>query len=241
MRTWRRSAGSRRRWAGRARDRALRAIPMIGAVIFDLDGLLADTERLHRRAWRETLATRGIAVTDEEYAEHWIRSGLGIAEYLELHGIDVALEGLRADKARLYNHLVAMSACAMPGAVALVEALHGKKRLALATSSYLESATAVFSCVPVAHYFEVIATHESASRRKPHPDVLLYTAAMLGVFPDECVLLEDAEKGILAAHAAGMKSIAVPTDDTRDNDFSKATLVVPSLEAVSLELIDSLG
>ena len=88
---------------------------------------------------------------------------------------------------------------------------------------------------------EVIATYESAPRRKPHPDVLLYVAARLGVALTECVALDDAEKGIVAAHAAGMKSIAVPTDDTRHNDFSKATLVLPSLEAISLELIDSLG
>ena len=125
--------------------------------------------------------------------------------------------------------------------VALVRALHGRKRLALATSSYRESATAVLARVDVGRYLDVIATYESAPRRKPHPDVLLYVASQLGVPPDRCVALDDAEKGIVAAHAAGMKSIAVPTPDTRDNDFSRATLVVPSLDAVSLEMIDSLA
>jgi HAD superfamily hydrolase (TIGR01509 family) len=214
---------------------------MIEAVIFDLDGLLADTERLHSEAWRRTLAADGIVVSEEEYAEHWIRAGLGIAEYLEIHRLAVDLDGLRRRKAEAYYELVGSSACAMPGAIALVAAVHGRKRTALATSSYLESATAVLARVDVGRYLEVIATYESAPRRKPHPDVFLYVADRLGVAPASCVAIDDAEKGILAAHAAGMKSIAVPTPDTRHNDFSKATLVVPSLEAISLEIIDSLG
>jgi beta-phosphoglucomutase-like phosphatase (HAD superfamily) len=66
-------------------------------------------------------------------------------------------------------------------------------------------------------------------------------AERLGVEASECVVLEDAEKGVLAAHAAGMKVIAVPTHETRDNDFSKATRVVSSLTEVTLPLLDSLG
>lgn len=214
---------------------------MITAVIFDLDDLLADTERLHSRAWRQTLAAAGIVVTEADYAEHWIRNGHGIAEYIERHRLDLELDRLRRRKAQIYHRLVESSVRAMPGALTLVRSMHGRKRLALATSSYLESATAVLARVDVGRYFEVIATYESAPRRKPHPDVLLYVAGRLGVAPTECVALDDAEKGIVAAHAAGMKSIAVPTDDTRHNDFSKATLVLPSLEAISLELIDSLA
>jgi len=214
---------------------------MIGAVIFDLDGLLADTERLHSRAWRETLATAGTLVTEEDYALHWIRNGHGIAEYVAEHRLELDLDVLRQRKAEIYQRLVESTARAMPGALALVRALHGRKRLGLATSSYLESAAAVLARLDVGGYFEVIATYESAPRRKPHPDVLLYVADQLRVAPARCVALDDAEKGILAAHAAGMKSIAVPTLDTRDNDFSKATLIVPSLDAVSLGLIDSLG
>jgi beta-phosphoglucomutase len=214
---------------------------MIRAVIFDLDGLLADTEKLHSRAWRETLAMSGVIVSEAEYAEHWIRAGLGIGEYLERRRLELDLDTLRKRKAEIYHGLVEASACAMPGALALVRALHGRKRLGLATSSYLESATAVLARVDVGRYLEVIGTYESAPRRKPHPDVLLYVAGRLKVAPDACVALDDAEKGIVAAHAAGMKSIAVPTVDTRDNDFSRATLVVPSLHAISPELIDSLA
>jgi beta-phosphoglucomutase-like phosphatase (HAD superfamily) len=75
---------------------------------------------------------------------------------------------------------------------------------------------------------------------KPAPDVFLLAAARLNVDPGECLVLEDAEKGVRAAHAAGMRCIAVPTEHTRDNDFSLADRVLPSLHEVTIELIDAL-
>jgi HAD superfamily hydrolase (TIGR01509 family) len=129
----------------------------------------------------------------------------------------------------------------MPGALDLIETLHGKKRLALATSSFRENAELILRQLDLARHFEAVATYESVARVKPYPDLFLHVAERLGVAASECVVLEDAEKGVLAAHAAGMKVIAVPTPQTRGNDFSKATRVVSSLTEVTLPLLDTLG
>jgi HAD superfamily hydrolase (TIGR01509 family) len=213
---------------------------MISTVIFDLDGLLTDTERLHCQAWRETLAGVGVEVSEEEYAEHWIRAGLGIDGFVLLRKLAHDPDALRQSKLGAYLALLDTSLCAMPGAPELVAALHGRKRLALATSSYGNTAHLILRRLALARYFEAVATNESVARVKPHPDLFLHVAEKLGVTASECVVLEDAEKGVLAAHAAGMKVIAVPTPHTRTNDFSKATLVLTSLTEVTLPLLDAL-
>ena len=213
---------------------------MISTVIFDLDGLLADTEPLHCDAWRTTLADIGVDLSEAEFCDHWIRAGLEIADFVRHRKLEHDPDVLRSAKLALYTHLLQSSLRPMPGAVALIAALHGRKRLALASSSFAASVNLILERLDVARFFEAVATHETVARLKPHPDVFLHVAERLGVPPETCLVLEDAEKGVLAAHAAGMKVIAVPTVHTRDNDFSKATLVVPSLERVSPDLVDSL-
>jgi HAD superfamily hydrolase (TIGR01509 family) len=213
---------------------------MISTVIFDLDGLLTDTERLHSQAWRQTLAEVGVVVTEQEYDDHWIRAGLGIVDYVRLHALPYPPDALRTRKLRTYMGLLETSLRPMPGAHDALRALHRRKQLALATSSYGDAARFILNRTRMAHFFDLVATYESVPRLKPHPDVFFYVAEQLNVNPSECVVLEDAEKGVLAAHAAGMKVIAVPNHHTRHNDFSKATRLVRSLREVTLELIDSI-
>jgi len=214
---------------------------MVSTVIFDLDGLLTDTERLHCQAWRQTLASIGVEVSEEEFADHWIRTGLGIEDFVRQRRLGHDPEVLRRSKSDVFVTLVDASLCPMPGALALIETLHGNKRLALATSSFRENAELILRRLDLVRYFEVVATCESVTRVKPYPDLFLHVAERLGVAASECVVLEDAEKGVLAAHAAGMKVIAVPTPHTRGNDFSKATRIVSSLTEVTLPMLDSLG
>jgi HAD superfamily hydrolase (TIGR01509 family) len=213
---------------------------MITTVIFDLDGLLADTERLHCSAYQEALRVHGAAVTDDEYADHWVRSGRGIAEWITDRGLTLDPIALRAHKSRCYLDLLISELRPMEGALALLERLHGRKNLALASSSYPDAVEGVLTGLGIAGYFQVIVTGLDVPRVKPAPDIFLAAAERLGVSPAECVVLEDAEKGVIAASLAGMRCIAIPNQHTRHHDFSKATRICHSLNDITLELLNTL-
>jgi len=213
---------------------------MICAVIFDLDGLLADTEKLHLSSYKTVFSEIGFDLSDEEYANHWIRDGKSTDAFIAQKKLSVDPDIVRRDKALLYKKLVSSNAELMPGAYELLCALKGKKKMALATSSYPKDAHEVLKALDIEKFFSCVATKGSVERIKPYPDIFLYAAKEMDISPENCLVLEDAEKGILAANAAGMKSIAVPNMHTMGNDFSKATLVVKSLEEVSYKLIDQL-
>lgn len=212
----------------------------IDAVIFDLDGLLADTERLHRLAFQRALADQDVPLADAEYDDVWIRRGKGLSDFLAQRGLQIEPELIRARKTAEYEQLVRSQGQTMPGARELLQRLQGQKRLALATSSGRSSATLVLDALGIAGCFEYIAAGDSVSRLKPFPDIFLHVAERLATPPRCCLVLEDAEKGVVAAYAAGMPCIAVPNAHTRDNDFALATRVVASLHEVTLAMIDGL-
>ena len=213
---------------------------MISTVIFDLDGLLADTEKLHRGAYKEVFAALGVELSDEEYEDHWIRWGKGIDTFVEERNLAIDPRRIRRNKAVLYGQMVLSDVKPMPGSRELLEALKGRKRLALATSSYPRDANAVLDTLGFTDFFAYVATKGNVERIKPYPDIFLHVAREMEVPPEQCLVIEDAEKGILAVDAAGMKSIAVPNEHTQSNDFSKATLVLNSLNEINGELIDQL-
>jgi len=213
---------------------------MISTVIFDLDGLLADTEDLHRTAYQEVFAGLGVEVSDEQYAYHWIRSGKGIEAFLTERNLPFDPAMVRRRKGCLYEQMVAAGVEPMPGSRELLCSLRGRKAMALATSSYPKDAYAVLGVLDFEEFFSVKVAKSDVERSKPHPDIFLHAAEKMGAAPEQCVVIEDAEKGVLAADAAGMKCIAVPNEHTADNDFSKATVVVNSLERITCELIDRL-
>lgn len=210
------------------------------AVIFDLDGLLVDTEGLRYRSWRDTLAEIGMPLGLDEYRDLWIRAGGGIESYLRARGVRRDPEVLRGRKLIYYSTLLEAELQPMPCALELIDALRSHVRLALATSAFRVDVDPVLRKIGAASVFDVIATRESVPRAKPYPDVFLHTVQHLGAEPARCVVLEDAEKGVLAARDAGMPVVAVPTAHTRTNDFSSATLVVNSLCDLTLERLERL-
>ena len=214
--------------------------PMISALIFDLDGLLADTEQLHFRAYQRALEESGVSLCESNYADHWVRSGKGIAEWVAMHGLALDPHALRRRKAQHYLDLLASSLRPMEGALEILAAFHGRVKIALASSSYRDAVDGVLDGLKIAHFFEVIVSGHDVQQVKPAPDIFLKAARDLAVEPEQCLVLEDAEKGVTAAYRAGMRCIAVPNEYTRRHDFAKATRVCASLHEVTPEFLQTL-
>lgn len=213
---------------------------MITTLLFDLDGLLSDTERLHRLAYQDVLRTHGVALDDATYADHWIRSGKGIDDFIREHGLVIEADVIRQEKSVRYRELVRSSVTPMPGVPAVLERLAPHKTLALASSAYGDAVDMVTRTLGIAPFFPVMVSRDDVERVKPWPDLFLEAARRLGVPPSDCLVLEDAEKGIIAAHRAGMQSIAIPNEYTTKHDFSLARCVLTSLDELTVEMIERL-
>jgi HAD superfamily hydrolase (TIGR01509 family) len=213
---------------------------MTRGVIFDLDGVLIDSEGLWKRAACEVLAEFGHTVTTEEYAANWIATGEGPEHAVVKYKLPITAQEFRRRRKPIVEHLVATEAELMPGAIAALERLSARYPLALATNSPAASVGAVFNKYGLRRWFKDLLTRERYAQAKPAPDAFVAAAAALGLAPARCVVVEDAERGVLAAHRAGTKCVVVPNVWTRTHDFSLADRVLTHLDDVTPSLVDSL-
>ena len=209
-------------------------------VIFDLDGVLIDSEALQYRAYSAVLARFGISVSLEEYAAHWIAAGQGPEYVIRTHGLQMHPDELRALKQPVYHDILQREVTLMPGAAAALARLQPHFALAVATNSNRQDVSFVIDRFDLRRFFTAIVTREDYRDAKPQPDAFLAAATRLQVTPGACVVVEDAYRGVVAARRAGTAVVAIPNRFTRDSDFSLATIVLPNLDALSVEVITRL-
>jgi len=138
---------------------------MIDAVIFDLDGLLADTEKLHLGAYQQAFSELGFELSGQEYANHWIRDGKGTDAFIAQKNLAVDPNFVRQKKSRIYKKLVSSSAKPMPGARELLCSLKGRKPMALATSSHPKDAHEVLKALDIEDFFSCVAAKFSVEKK----------------------------------------------------------------------------
>ena len=215
---------------------------MIDAVIFDMDGVLLDSEPIHQEATRRLMADLGVAGVDVE------DPGLVGLTDLEIFALLRRRHHLAPEARELAERftvtltaLLRERATPLPGVPEVPRALlAGGHRLALASSSSVSVIAVTLDTLGVRALFEQVVSGAEVGRGKPSPDVFLETAKRLRVAPRACLVVEDSRNGILAARAAGMRRVAVPCPATRGHDFSEADLVLDSLPAL-LEAAPALG
>jgi HAD superfamily hydrolase (TIGR01509 family) len=207
------------------------------AVIFDMDGVLVDSEPLTIRAYLQAAAEFGVELDPEEYVRRVVADGMLIRSLFEAAGGDAAdWDGVFRRKTEIYSRLVQEEVQVRPGARELLADLaRSGIACALATSASRVTMDLVLEAHELAPCFRATVTLEDVANQKPAPDAFLKAAALLNISPDRCLVIEDASKGVVAAKTAGMACVAVPTTLSRPDDLSAADLVVESLERLTAE------
>lgn len=211
------------------------------AAIFDMDGVLIDSEPLWRQAEREVFAAVGLELSEAECER---TMGLRSDEVIRYWYGRAPWPGPSPDEiddtltARMQG-LIAEHGEAMPGARrAIAAARAAGLRLALATSSRPELIGAVLARLGLEDCFEVARSAVDEARGKPDPAVFLRAARELGVLPAECVVIEDSKAGVAAARAAGMRVIAVPPEHLHDDPgYDAADLKLRSLAEITSAML----
>lgn len=217
----------------------------IRAVLFDMDGVLINTEPLHYRMWKETFHNRGLEIDYEIY-----KNCIGTTDaflmdlILKNYGRDFRYDpDIPTERKTIEERMLREEG--FPEMAGVREMLHRLYEagylLAVASSSPLSRIEEAMDYIDAKPFFALLNTAENVARSKPAPDVYLDTAKKLGVSPEECVVLEDSENGSIAADSAGMICVGLQNPDSGEQNLERAKKIIYSLEEFTPELIENLS
>jgi HAD superfamily hydrolase (TIGR01509 family) len=210
---------------------------MIKAILWDNDGVLVDTEHLYFLATQQVLASVGITLTQEMYVDLLLVQGRGAWHLAEAKGMSpMDVDQLRNQRNALYLKLVTTQAKVIDGVEEVLSTLYGRYMMGVVTSSKREHFESVHRNTGLIKYFAFVLTGEDYSRFKPDPEPYLMAIRKTGLEKKECIAVEDSERGLTSATAAGLKCIVIPNGLTRSGTFPGAYKVLESIRALLTEL-----
>lgn len=214
---------------------------MFKVIIFDLDGLLVDSQPLQYQAYQQVFSNHGFPLTQVDWQE-WIDHSYSVQQWIQKNNLPLDGDSLRSEKKNIYDQLIRDELQLKPGARELIDELHGKFRLCIASSSRLESIELIVDKFGLQPKFEQLISDTEIVNGKPHPDIFLKTAEAMQVKPADCLVIEDSIAGLKAAKAANMICIICP--DTFSHlpliAFTEADKIVDNLNQVTSTVVQQL-
>lgn len=209
----------------------------VEALIFDMDGVLIDSEPVHLLAYQKFFREYGVAYTQEDNSQFLGQKDIEIAvQLIARHNLPLTKEQFVARKEEAFQSLIVANPVAREG---LIETLEAAKRLglklAVASSATLGSIELIVKVLDIRNYFENLTSGDEVQNGKPAPDVYLLAAERLGVPAQNCLVIEDTDAGVQAAKSAGMLCIAIPCDATSHQEHRLADAKLLSLLDLRLE------
>jgi HAD superfamily hydrolase (TIGR01509 family) len=214
---------------------------VIEAVVFDLDGIIIDSEHVWDEVRQKLAEERGGTWHDEASRDMMGMSSPEWSRYMQdVIGLSESPEEINAEVVRRMNAAYEEGAPLIPGAAEAVERLAARWPLGLASSSNRELIDLVLETSGLGRFFEATVSSEEVPRGKPAPDVFLEAARRLDVEPTRCAAVEDSENGIHSAKAAGMRVLAIPNPQypPADEALQAADVVLPSIGGLTTEVVD---
>jgi len=209
------------------------------AVIFDMDGVILDSEQVYQEIEQEMYRELGISVTQEEHRQFMGTTENVMWEHMKSRygfGED-PMDLARREREQLLSRLRSPEGIPpIEGIEDLLQKLHEKGiPMLLASSSVREIIQAVLQKLNIGKYFSGIVSGEEVEQSKPAPDIFLKACRMAGLLPSECVVFEDSENGIRAARSAGMKVIGLMNPGSEDLDLSGADRIIHNLREIEID------
>ena len=218
---------------------------MPSAVVFDFDGVLADSEPLHLRAYQEVLSPLGVTLTRQDYYARFLGYNdedmfrkLAEAQGWKLD--ERKLETLIAEKCLVYDAVVETTNVLYPGAAACIERMAAAFPVGIASGALRHEIEAVLRRGGLERHIRFIVASGETPNSKPAPDPYRRAAELHGLPPAECVAIEDSRWGIESAKSAGLSCIAIATTYARE-ELTMADRIVTSLDEITVELIRELS
>lgn len=206
------------------------------AVIFDMDGVIIDSEPIHFEVDKQTFKDLGYNVSVEELGKYvGTTNEYMLTEIKKKYNINKSIEEIISYKVEMTKRKVMESNLEpIEGIKELLSELKNKDiPTAIASSSPRDFIDVVVSKFKLKNYFKFIVSGEEVKRGKPAPDIYFETAKKLGINPRDCIVIEDSKNGVLAAKTAGMKCIGFQNANSGNQDLSKADIIVNSIKDVN--------
>lgn len=205
------------------------------AAIFDLDGTLIDNNAYHLKTWRVYLEKIGIDISEDAYRKNINgRTNKDALEYFYNKKMtDEEAMVYALEKEALYREIYKVDIKPVNGLIELLEVLYSRNiPMAIATSGIQVNIDFMFEHIPIKKYFKEVVNSSHISKGKPDPEIYVKTASLLNIPAKNCLVFEDAVVGVNAAHAAGMKVIAITTTQSAE-ELKDAEMIIKDFTAES--------
>jgi len=206
---------------------------MIDAVIFDMDGILINSEPLWKKAEKEVFGSVGVEITEELSKVTASMTTTEVTQFWYNHSswLDKSLEQVENEVIDLVENLIIEEGKSMEGVIEILEFLKKRNlKIGLSTNSPFKLIPVVLNKVGIADFFDAVSSAEHEQQGKPNPAVFLSTARKLGILPTKCIVFEDSISGIIAAKKANMKTVAIlPDEEFHSPKFNRSDIKLNKL------------